>query len=304
MKFTQSPTILTDGLEVKTHGTTNIPFAIYEGNIPNYLSSYPLHYHNELELIYCTAGIGKITIQGIAYELYEGDLMIILPQQVHGIEALQNHFEYYNVLFQFSLLAEECSSDPVYEQYFAPLEDGLLSVPPVIKQGSPESEQLSRYLLPLLDEDKIGTLLRIKSNLFGIMDVLSSLAIPATPLSASSHKANQLLRHAISYINHHYTEKITVSEMASCCGYSESHFMKRFREMAGISFSQYLIQLRLEKSTTLLRTSDLSLLEIALACGFSNASHFTRTFERQYHMVPSKYRLQYNSSASSKSNEI
>ena len=87
-----TPIILPDGLEVKTHGSATIPFAVYRGNIPEYIPSYPLHYHDELELIYCMGGIGKILIDGETHLLFPGDFACILPQQVHSIDSAIESF--------------------------------------------------------------------------------------------------------------------------------------------------------------------------------------------------------------------
>ena len=57
-----NPAILPDGQEVKVHGSEAFPFAVYCGIIPTFIPAYPLHYHEEMELIYCETGSGSITI--------------------------------------------------------------------------------------------------------------------------------------------------------------------------------------------------------------------------------------------------
>ena len=51
-----NPAILPDGQEVKVHGSEAFPFAVYCGIIPTFIPAYPLHYHEEMELIYCETG--------------------------------------------------------------------------------------------------------------------------------------------------------------------------------------------------------------------------------------------------------
>lgn len=81
-----------------------------------------------------------------------------------------------------------------------------------------------------------------------------------------------------------------MAAISAQCGYSSSHFMKRFHDLTGTSFAQYLIHFRLEKAAALLRGSRYTVLEIAARCGFSNASYFTRAFTRQYGVSPTAYR--------------
>ena len=101
-----NPAILPDGQEVKVHGSEAFPFAVYCGIIPTFIPAYPLHYHEEMELIYCEAGSGSITIDRATVTLHTGDVAVILPGQIHAIAAAEaGTFRYYNILFRFSLLA-------------------------------------------------------------------------------------------------------------------------------------------------------------------------------------------------------
>ena len=100
-----NPAILPDGQEVKVHGSEAFPFAVYCGIIPTFIPAYPLHYHEEMELIYCEAGSGSITIDRATVTLHTGDVAVILPGQIHAIAAAgAGTFRYYNILFRFSLL--------------------------------------------------------------------------------------------------------------------------------------------------------------------------------------------------------
>ena len=74
-----NPAILPDGQEVKVHGSEAFPFAVYCGIIPTFIPAYPLHYHEEMELIYCETGSGSITIDRATVTLHTGDVAVILP---------------------------------------------------------------------------------------------------------------------------------------------------------------------------------------------------------------------------------
>lgn len=294
LSSTNEPLILPNGLEVKTHGTTNIPYAVYHGIIPDYLPSYPLHYHDELEIIYCISGSGCILIGGESYVITSKDSIIILPDQVHSIESITEPFEYFNILFKFSIIESEREDNFIYQQYMVPFAKGSVSVPYIIKRDSHLYEQLSPHILPLIDEGKEISILLIKSHLYAIIDILNSIAVPIDKKSNSNYKTNEFLRQAVQYINDYYSEKVKISEVSAFCGYSSSHFMKLFKDLTGISFSQYLVRFRLEKAARLLRSTDKSIINIATLCGFFNASYFTRAFIKQYKSTPSVYRSSWN----------
>ncbi len=94
----------------------------------------------------------------------------------------------------------------------------------------------------------------------------------------------------MSYIESHYTEPITVQSTADYLGFSESHFMRYFKETMGTSFVDYLRDYRLTIASRLLTTSDSSILDIAAESGFENLSYFNRVFKQKYSMTPRQFR--------------
>ena len=81
--------------------------------------------------------------------------------------------------------------------------------------------------------------------------------------------------------------------MAELTFYSKSHFMKFFKSHMGTGFIDYLNDYRLVMAERLLRSSDNSVLEIAVQNGFDNLSYFNRIFKRKYGTSPGKYRKQF-----------
>lgn len=75
-------------------------------------------------------------------------------------------------------------------------------------------------------------------------------------------------------------------------GYSKTHFMAVFKQHAGTSCTEFIIQVRLNKACDLLMNTSDPILEIATAVGFNNLSNFNRQFKRYYELTPSQYRKQ------------
>jgi AraC-like DNA-binding protein len=88
----------------------------------------------------------------------------------------------------------------------------------------------------------------------------------------------------------HLEGNITVTELATACSLSKSHFARSFRKSFGISVHQRLIQLRVERAKNLLSQTRKSLAEIALSSGFCDQAALTRTFNRIERMPPSRWR--------------
>ena len=87
-------------------------------------------------------------------------------------------------------------------------------------------------------------------------------------------------------------EKISIADIAEVAGFSESHFMRYFKETMGTSFIDYLREYRLTMAARLLLASDASILSISEEVGFDNLSYFNRAFKKEYGMTPSQYRKQ------------
>ncbi|WP_147465755.1 helix-turn-helix transcriptional regulator, partial [Pseudomonas syringae] len=74
------------------------------------------------------------------------------------------------------------------------------------------------------------------------------------------------------------------------CALSEYHFARMFRESFGLPPHQYLLSRRIEQARQLLRSTGKPLGEIALACGFASASHFSNRFRQATGATPGEYR--------------
>jgi AraC family transcriptional regulator len=94
------------------------------------------------------------------------------------------------------------------------------------------------------------------------------------------------LRPAVDYMHEHIEENLSLETIAQVVGMSRYHFIRCFKQAIGISPYQYLVQQRVERAKRLLQVSQLSLTEIAIACGFANQSHFTTCFKRQIKITP------------------
>ncbi|BCN29315.1 AraC family transcriptional regulator [Anaeromicropila herbilytica] len=282
--------------ENKTHGHVSFPYIVYPGNIPEYIHSYPLHWHEEMELIYNQKGRGYVTVQSTRYELHDGDMILILPHELHSIEQCEdNKMEYYNILFQYSLLTNH-TKDICFEKYFKPFLDHTRTIPVHITKSHELYQQLYPYIIDLIihrEESFSNYELMVKSNLFTIMHLLNRYSLPIDDDYIRMEDIYIKLKNVLLHIEKNYNIEISVKDAAHICGFSESHFMKLFKTITGKSFTQYLKDYRLEIAGRKLLETELKIIEISENCGFNNHSYFIRSFCEKYGTTPSKYRKVY-----------
>ena len=94
---------------------------------------------------------------------------------------------------------------------------------------------------------------------------------------------------AIEYIHRRFGEKISVADLASISGMSESHFARTFKSETGESPAAMLARIRLEKARKMLRVGMRTVSEVAYACGFSSPAHFSSAFAAAFGAPPSAY---------------
>lgn len=102
---------------------------------------------------------------------------------------------------------------------------------------------------------------------------------------------NIKLARVIDYIETHFGAPLLITDLAAIAVMSAVHFGRSFKGATGYSPFQYLIRRRLEHSCRMLRSSGLTITEIAYACGFANPAHFSTVFSKAIGRSPSSYRL-------------
>jgi len=98
------------------------------------------------------------------------------------------------------------------------------------------------------------------------------------------------VRRVKEYIEAHIAQRIRLEELASLLRLSGSHFSRAFKCSVGDSAQTYIMRRRIEYAQGLMLTTRDSLSEIALACGMSDQSHFTRSFRRVVELTPMAWR--------------
>lgn len=278
--------------ETITHGDIVFPYNTYLCSIPLDFKEVPAHWHDEMEIIYIKKGQGVVTVDFREYRVNHDTIVLILPGQLHSISQYKDEsMEYENIIFHPSMLMPR-SADIVTTQYMSPLLHGQITVPTIYTPVYPYYQDV---VAPIDACDEIcktmpqGYELYIKSMLFQFFFVLHNRCRNLTK-PQKNKKALDKMRPVLKYIENNYMHPIRIAEIAQVADYSESHFMRYFKETMGTSFVDYLKDYRLTMAARLLASSESSILSISEEVGFDNLSYFNRSFKAKYGLTPSQFK--------------
>ncbi len=160
------------------------------------------------------------------------------------------------------------------------------------QRRDPQMEAIASLLHTELTHDHPGETLYIDSlaNLLAV-HLLRHYTHTCPHLVANTGRLPEHhLRRVLDYINDHLDQPIKLADLAQLVGISPFHFSHLFKQSVGIAPYQYLLQQRIERAKRLLKQGDRSIIDIALLCGFSSHSHFSKHFRQVTGLTPKAYR--------------
>jgi len=105
-----------------------------------------------------------------------------------------------------------------------------------------------------------------------------------------SARDSRVVLDAVRFLEGHFAEAHSLSDLAARAGLSRFHFLRLFRDLTGTSPNRFLIGLRLRACAERLQESAAPITEIALDAGFNDISHFNHLFRRAFAMSPGRWR--------------
>lgn len=245
----------------------------------NYL--FGVHSHNEFEMNYINSGSCVMEIGGVLTSLKQGDCVIISPNIAH----------YFMVGIR-----KGCSI--IQLEYTLSLPEGIAESFQFL-YGRKESVQIGdcatigevmEGICRCFREEKPDLYMKPQLE-FGFAQLFIALAYILDEDSKketykSINRQSQLLR----YINQYYDSKVNIEELAEDFGLSSRSVRKFFEESLGMSCTEYITMLRMEKAKELLWNSRRSITDIAITVGYSSSQYFSNVFRRYTGTTPGKFR--------------
>ena len=105
------------------------------------------------------------------------------------------------------------------------------------------------------------------------------------------------------YIAEHYSDIISMQDVAHAMNYSDTHFCRLFKQCFNVNFSVYLNDYRVGQAKRLLTSTNLTVKDVGFSCGYRDTSYFIRVFKRHTGMTPSDYRIHELTMTAKKSNK-
>ena len=255
---------------------------------------YPKHWHSAAEIIMPVKGGYEVTVNERVYNLNEHDILIIPTGDIHEIRAPKMQGE--RIILQFDLALLKSIKGLTSASY-------IFFKPWLITPGeAPELHQTTKEMLvqALEEYSKKADYYEacITSKLINIAVALARTKrervtgafseIPELLVKRKAHIAN--FNRCIEYINQHYKEDMPLELISGIAGFSKFHFTRWFKQFAGISFYEYLTQVRIKVAESMLINSEAAITEIALESGFQSIATFNRVFKNNKNLTPTEFR--------------
>lgn len=271
-----------NGYEIETFDSAE-PYRIQMTQI----KKFNLHWHSYIEIFYVKKGRIRLQTGDFSFHLDEGHICFINSNTIHSVNQtdLENQimilqiptdsgrpfFTLRNYKFNSTTYLSDFSKDA------APLNEFRALLENIYKESELKSAGYNQIILGY-----INTLLGLMIRRFYL--------IPKTDEDFTAEKNLARLSEIISYLEEHYTEKLSLQILADRLHINYYYLSHFFKNTAGISFQDYLNNLRVDKSLPLLAEADNNITDIALDSGFSNIKAYTKAFREKFGMLPSAYR--------------
>jgi len=238
-----------------------------------------MHLHEYYELEIVLSGCGEQDLNGSRYPLEPGTVYFLTPIDFHAIHPRQK-MEIVNLSFDESLLTPQLRLLFMNrrENYFFP-------------ESTQVAQSIQRLLECLMEElqrhDRCSQ--QCRSDLLELILLNLVRAAEAAPGWELFDMSDQL-RRSLQYLFCHFREDITLAQVAQESGYTPNYFSKRFHDLTGERFVDFLARLRLNYARMLLLSTDLSVTRIAEKSGFGSVASFHRRFQDSYNIAPTALR--------------
>ena len=278
--------------EDKAHSTAVKPFSYYRSNIPEYFPSVPLHWHKEFELNLILEGRGEFICGEDRFTAAPGDLVVILPNAVHGIMPVNNEpFIYETIVFDGLMLGAH-DNDRACESCIRPMINRSVTADPLITGEHiyySELRMSAENVISAAKGNTPGLDMLMKSELLRLFWLLGTSGTIHAAKRAPGGRS-ELIRSSLEYISKHFREELTIAGLAEQAHISKSYYMSVFKSVTGIGALEYVSQLRLREARDLLEGSDKTVSEVAYEVGYKNLSNFNRQFRALCGCSPREFR--------------
>jgi len=228
--------------------------------------------HHRFVLIFNLKTSGHVHADNLSFPFHPGEAFLIHPYQFHHF----SHLDKPELLWLF------CTFDLSPESWLEPLRNHTLKI-------SRETEQARNELLELWFDEQAKNSGLLQTALLRILLLLKQERLSSAD-DLPPESEDTLMRTVNRQLSGWRGRPITVADLAESMTLSDSYLRSRFRETAGIPLGSYIKNYRLTRAMALLRTSTLSIADVAEEAGFGSPQAFSRIFKKETGTTPRSYR--------------
>lgn len=289
--------VLADSPGIKHTGEQlAFPFRVcYETFSGREKDSFPFHWHPEVQFTYVAEGTMEYQTNNDFCRVSAGNGIFINSQVLHMAGNLSANSDCRYILFLLDpVIIYGFAASPVYQKYVEPIYANPEFFAKYLDSNSPFGSKMLSLLLEtasLYQAGESGSELLITEKLCALWYLLYQETAPLLNKKETGSAAEiDRLKMAISFIQSHYSEDITLNDIAGSCHISKSECCHLFKRTLRQTPFSYLLDYRIKQSLPLLSGSNRSMTEIAIGLGFHGSSYFAETFRKIMDCSPSAYR--------------
>ncbi|GAB1157507.1 AraC family transcriptional regulator [Paenibacillus illinoisensis] len=255
-----------------------------------------LHQHVDFsELVIVLNGNATHVVHTEEYFIKKGNAFVINGSTPHAYRD-PHDFKICNIMFRPEMLASigpDLKKSNGFQALFVlePYYRNIQSYPGKLALPIPSLEYVES-LIAVMIEEYHGQLQGYQTMLLSRFTELVVYLSRHYDTQEKGMEGNHLmhLANAISYMEDHYLEPLTLEEIAGKSNISVRHLNRIFRSYYQMTPIAYMLTLRLERACSLLKHSGLTITQISYECGFNDSNYFTRQFRKAYGVSPKVYR--------------
>lgn len=256
-----------------------------ENKTKSKVTAFDVHVHNRYEINFILSENVEVICQDSIFLSHPGDIFIFPPYIFHKVVARATPYKRFLCYFD---LQEMLSASRLLK----PALNLIKKNNKILAAHSENPQTLTDIFLSAENtQNDTKSILADFNNAAAFGKIIEYIAMhidiqsPIPEHNIFVNEASQILR----YLNEHLAEDITIDGTAKKFGMSRTSLYYIMRDSIGLSPKEYLSKIRIAKALELLQT-DLSITDISEKCGFSNYSHFIRTFTKNIGVSPLKYK--------------
>jgi len=255
-------------------------------------------YHHSINLVFMffIKGKGSINIEGVSYELKEGDVIMLKPTEFFLSNIDNDCFhERITVLTNLKMVNSfPCDCLPVFSVFYQREKKvgNIISSDVVKKCG------LDTLFYELLEIEREGAPTKEPLAICKVIELLCKVGktIETTAEGGGGEIfMSPLIDHVLKYVEKNFTKNITIGDIADKFNVHRSYLSHEFNRQMGTSLGNYIILRRIHKFNSMMTASS-SIEEIAYSVGFHNYSNFFRLYKKHMGMTPMEYKRQFKKS--------